>query len=240
MNDIKFILICVLVIVVFIIFRIYKFFYNKNLYEATTYFHITNIPYLQILNDVGHYGEYQIYKHLRYLELENTKFLFNLYIPIFSDKTTEIDVIMIAPQGIFVFESKNYSGWIFGTESQKKWTQSLHIGYGNTKKEHFFNPIMQNKYHIKYLEKLLEKKYTYHSIIVFSDDCEFKNITRTPNSNSYLIYRRELNEIIHDIMLSQSKTLSTEDILYIYNKLYSYSQVDKDTKVQHIKNLKLK
>ena len=41
------------------------------------------------------------------------------------DGTTQIDHILISPYGIFVIETKDYSGWIFGSERQKKWTQSL-------------------------------------------------------------------------------------------------------------------
>ena len=53
---------------------------------------------------------------------------------------------MIHEKGIFVIESKNYSGWIFGNERDKKWTQVL----ANGDKNYFFNPILQNKIHIKY------------------------------------------------------------------------------------------
>ena len=174
------------------------------------------------------------------MEYDGNKFLFNLYVPTYNNKTTEIDVVMITSRGIFVFESKNYSGWIFGTESQKRWTQSLHIGYGYTNKEHFYNPIMQNEYHIKYLNKLLNNSYKYHSIIVFSNDCEFKKIIRNPDSKSYLIHRGKLYQTIQEIMLSQPIILSSDDILSIYNKLYPYSQVDEFTKLQHIMNLKFK
>ena len=240
MSDIEIIFICTFIIIMLIGFLVWNYFHNKKLYEETTYFQNTNIPYSQIRHDLGHNGEYLIYKSLKNLEQEGAKFLFNLYIPTYNNKTTEIDVVMLTSRGIFVIESKNYSGWIFGTESQKRWTQSLHIGYGDTQKEHFYNPIMQNEYHIKYLNKLLENQYKYHSIIVFSNDCEFKKIIRNPNSNSYLIYRCKLYKTVQDIMTSQPITLSSEDILNIYNKLYKYSQVDEITKIQHINSLKFK
>lgn len=239
--------IAVLIVVILIILekranyrnkKIYE--HNKKLYEETSYYSITNIPYSQLNYDSGCNGEYLIYKALRGFEQEGAKFLFNLYIPTNNNKTTEIDVVMISSYGIFVFESKNYSGWIFGTESQKRWTQSLHVGYGGTKKEHFYNPIMQNEYHITCLSKLLENPFKYHSIIVFSDDCEFKKIVRNQNSGSYLVHRYRLYYTIHNIMLSQSVVLSSEDILNVYNKLYPYSQVDENTKYNHIKNLKFK
>ena len=214
--------------------------YNKKKYEETSYFNITKIPYSQINYDLGHRGEYLIYKELRHLELEGAKFLFNLYIPTHNNKTTEIDVIMISKQGILVFESKYYSGWIFGTENQKKWTQTLHIGYGDTQKEHFYNPIMQNEYHIKCLNSVMDRDVKYYSIVVFSNGCEFKSIKRNENSETILIHRHELNRVIEHLRLNNNQVLSLSDIDEIYDILYPYSQVSEETKIQHIANLRTK
>ena len=46
----------------------------------------------------------------------------------YQGRTSEIDLLMIHEKGIFVFESKNYSGWIFGSADQLHWTQSLQNG----------------------------------------------------------------------------------------------------------------
>ena len=70
-----------------------------------------------------------------------------------NGETSEIDVLMIHNKGIFVFERKNFSGWIFGNEIQRMWTQTLPKGRGRSHKESFFNPIMQNRTHIKTLIK---------------------------------------------------------------------------------------
>ena len=42
-----------------------------------------------------------------------------------EDRTTQIDHIIISRYGRFVIETKNYKGWIFGSEHQKRWTQSI-------------------------------------------------------------------------------------------------------------------
>ncbi len=67
-----------------------------------------------------------------------------------EDGTTQIDHIVVSRYGIFVIETKNYKGWIFGSKHQKKWTQSI---YG--KKHTFQNPLHQNYKHTKTLQKLL-------------------------------------------------------------------------------------
>ena len=54
------------------------------------------------------------------------------------DGTTQIDHVFLSPYGIFVLETKNMSGWIFGSEKQPQWTQKL---YKRTFK--FQNPLRQ-------------------------------------------------------------------------------------------------
>ena len=67
---------------------------------------------------------------------------------LFSDQlghSCQIDHIYINRYGIWIIETKNYSGQIYGTIDQREWTQVL--AYGNTK-NHFYNPIKQNTTHI--------------------------------------------------------------------------------------------
>ncbi len=87
-----------------------------------------------------------------------------------EDGTTQIDHIVVSRYGIFVIETKNYKGWIFGSEHQKKWTQSI---YG--KKHTFQNPLHQNYKHTKTLQKLLDLgDNQIFSIVVFVGDSTFK------------------------------------------------------------------
>ena len=64
--------------------------------------------------------------------------------------------------GIFCIETKNYIGWIFGSENQDKWTQTLYNG----EKNQFLNPLKQNKSHIYHLSKVLGGKYKINSLVV--------------------------------------------------------------------------
>ena len=69
-------------------------------------------------------GEAYTARELKLLNLlgRKGKVLRNVYIPKDNNETSEIDVLFITQKGIFVIESKNYSGWIFGSEKQYKWT----------------------------------------------------------------------------------------------------------------------
>ena len=44
------------------------------------------------------------------------KILRNVYVPKGDGEMAEIDVMCVTGKGVFVIESKNYSGWIFGSE----------------------------------------------------------------------------------------------------------------------------
>ena len=92
--------------------------------------------------------------------------------------TTQIDHALVSVHGIFVIESKNIKGWIFGSPENDKWIQSI---YG--KKRQFQNPIKQNYRHVRCLADYLgvDEK-VFNSVVFFIGDCEFK----TPMPSSVL------------------------------------------------------
>lgn len=161
-----------LVPILFGVVLILYLFFSVQQYKKTSYYKVTNNSYFSVLSNSGLSGEYYVYKHLKFMESRGAKFLFNVYIPKANGETTEIDVLMISPNGIIVFESKNYSGWIFGSENQKDWYQTLPVGKGReSHKERFYNPIMQNRSHIKHLKAFLGEEISIHSVVAFSDKC---------------------------------------------------------------------
>jgi restriction system protein len=85
-------------------------------------------------------------------------------------KRTQIDHVIVSKFGIFAVETKNYQGWIYGRESDDKWTQKF-PGSSRT----FQNPLRQNALHTSSLAAFCEvDPSTIYSIIVFWGDCEFK------------------------------------------------------------------
>ena len=191
--------------------------------------------------DKGTRGEYLIYKRLRKWERsrEGGRFLFNLYVPKNRDQTTEIDVVLLHSKGIFVFESKNYDGWIFGNETNRTWTQVLPMGKGHqSNKEQFLNPIRQNGSHIRYLKKVLGEQVPMWSIVVFSDESTFKDVTVSPEMRFKVIRLCELKSLIRRLILeTESNIFSKEELDGFYEKLYPFTQVSEQTKLNHIKNL---
>ena len=64
--------------------------YAESKYKKETYYKDTGISYWSMRKDSGRYGEYLIYNNLKHREGQDGKFLFNLYLPTDSGKTTEI------------------------------------------------------------------------------------------------------------------------------------------------------
>ena len=206
-------------------------------YKNSNYYKITNNSYLSVLFNKGTNGEYKLYQNLKIFETMGCKFLFNLYIPKDNGKTSEIDLIMFHQKGLFVFESKNYSGWIFGNENNKKWTQTLPTRYGESHKEQFYNPIMQNATHIRAIRKYIDDTIPIYSIIAFSDNCTLKNVTT--RSNVIVTYYSNLQEkIISKLFEINNYSMPKNLMNKTYNVLLKFTNVDEYTKLQHLKNLR--
>ncbi len=189
--------------------------------------------FLKATFDRGNYGEFLTFRYLEKLEVYK-KLLTNIYLPKEDGTTTEVDVVMITRTGIYVFESKNYSGWIFGKENQREWTQTL----PNKFKNKFYNPIWQNKGHIFALKNILGKvdSGAFKSYIVFSERCELKDVT-VDSQDVKILKRNDLVKIIEGDIKSSRVIFNIEEILEIYLNLKRYSNVDATTKKEHINNI---
>lgn len=189
--------------------------------------------FFKTISDKGLYGEFLTFLELEKLKIQK-KILTNIYVPKENGKTTEIDLVMITETGIYVFESKNYSGWIFGSEANRNWTQTL----SNKQKNKFLNPILQNKGHIEALKNTLglNDNKTCKSYIVFSERCSLKDITVSDNSIKVLKRNNLIKEIKFDIETSE-KIIKLDSVFLIYGKLKKYSLADNATKQAHIEGI---
>ena len=88
-----------------------------------------------------------------------------------EDGTTQIDHVLVSRFGVFVVESKDYSGWLFGKAAEPTWTQVR-----MRRRFKFQNPILQNKRHVRAVRELLEflPPEAVKSVVVFCGDAEFK------------------------------------------------------------------
>lgn len=83
--------------------------------------------------------------------------------------TTQIDHILVSRYGVFVIETKNMKGRIYGRASDQLWTQAF-IGRSFT----FLNPLRQNFKHLKAVKAVLGlESWRVHSIVVFVGTATF-------------------------------------------------------------------
>ena len=182
----------------------------------------------------GKVGEAYTARELKLLNLlgRKGKVLRNVYIPKDNNETSEVDVLFITQKGIFVIESKNYSGWIFGDEKSKNWCEIL-----KGKKYFFYNPIKQNKSHIKNLEKQLQvgdDKYV--SLITFNANANLKKVS-TESSGIYVVGYKQLKKFMKK-QTDKPDILIDEEIENIYQQLLPGTKLSDEEKQEHVNRIK--
>jgi hypothetical protein len=188
----------------------------------------------------GELGEYKIDIQLDQLPKEY-KYLSDLLIenPKAKSGYSQIDHIVISPYGIFVIETKNYEGTIYGDKERKTWLVN-----GKFK---MMNPFVQNYGHIEAVKRLIDKKYEnlFISMVSFTKRCTFKVGTeyRKIASNELIVYDIELSEFINRkvavIKLQNSLPLLAEqDVLTIHKALLAANLTDPKIREKHITGLK--
>ena len=184
---------------------------------------ILNLPVVK-----GKRGEHKIARLLESLSKREEAYVINDVIVAGEDgKTSQIDHILFARGGIFVIETKNYSGRIYGSESQREWTQVL--AYGRTKNK-LYNPVKQNQTHIYRLKEILGKQYSFISCVVFlRADISYieSDLVFTP---------RELKRFIREQAFIEE--MSHDSIYDAYSKIIAYKEKPIQTTKEHVKEIK--
>ena len=176
----------------------------------------------------GSIGEAKVNTRLNFIGKEYIV-LKDILIKSSNGYTSQIDELVLSEYGLFVIETKNYKGWIFGNEKAENWTQVIY------KEKHTFrNPIKQNWSHIYALKSLLSDylNIKYHPIVVFSGNATLKSI----ESSIPVIYSNKLNSTIRK--LSFEKCLSIDELNKIQTILESSELKERNARKEHIKNIK--
>ena len=179
----------------------------------------------------GAYGEWLTGNELRRLSflLGDGRVLRNLYVPTADGRTSEVDLVFVTARGVFVIESKNYSGWIFGNEAHREWTQSLPGG----KKNRFYNPIRQNRGHMRWLREYLGADVPLWSVIVFSERCELKSVTVT-SADVRVVKRGDLEAAVRGLWDAAPERLDAARARDVHRQLKRLTHASKATKKEHV------
>lgn len=164
--------------------------------------------------------------------LDETEYrvLSDLILPI-EGGTTQIDHIVLSRFGIFVVETKNMSGWIFGSADQPKWTQ-VQKGGG---RRNFQNPLRQNHAHVKAVECILNvDPKMLHNLVVFTGSAEPK--TDMPENVAWGL--RDLGKL----MAIRRQTIFTDLQLSAFAETLQSQALENNSAVrrQHLQNLEKK
>ena len=173
----------------------------------------------------GNTGEISIRLELCLLPKEKYKVLNDIIIKT-KRGTTQIDHIVVSQYGIFVIETKNFTGLITGNTNTLEWTKNM---YG--KKFKFRNPIIQNKGHIRALSKALnisENKFT--SIVVFVNDCSLNIDTK-----SIVIHDDKLLKIIK---YYKTEKIDKQDVEKISDKIKKLNKKGILMRIKHVMYVK--
>lgn len=182
---------------------------------------------IRLLPSKGEVGEMRVSKILSKLPHDKYQTINDLLIHHNNGHTSQIDHVVVSEYGIFVIETKNYSGWIYGSADSDQWTQNI---YGN--KYQLYNPILQNQGHIRALRNLLKDIPSdfFISIVAFSRNATLKN-----QYLNNVVYWNQINDLIRSY---EQKRLSSEQVQRVYNTLLSANIDSKDARKQHIQNVR--
>jgi restriction system protein len=173
----------------------------------------------------GWFGEKKAaFKLWLWLDKKDYQRFDNLIIP-GNNGTSQLDHLLISTYGIFIIETKNRTGWIFGSEKQQKWTQTLH-----GTKYSFQNPLKQTYRQKKVLSEFLGiKESTIHTIVYFVGDCKFK--TQLPPNVMKSGLTRYIKRFKKKILLPDE----TNQLIKIITQHKSESSI---TRKAHIRSLR--
>jgi len=132
----------------------------------------------------------------------NGKAIFHdLYLKKKDGSYSQVDVVLATKVGLIAVEVKDYAGWIYGSGSQKNWTQVL--AYGREKYP-LYNPVIQNTRHICHLKNALPKeKVPIFNVVIFYGNSIFREMHDVPN-DVYLIKDYQALNVINHIQKSNA------------------------------------
>lgn len=172
----------------------------------------------------GAYAEVRVARRLSRLPEEYHVFN-DVYIRS-GDRSVQIDHVIISRYGVFVIETKNHKGWVYGSENAEHWTQNIY-GY----KYKLYNPIRQNASHVSAICNLLRiTQDKTIPIIVFAGSA-----TVRCSANCNVFYLKQLYRIIDQ---HKSVLFSNDQVLQLTETLTSALVNDKNRRRKHVQEVR--
>ena len=168
----------------------------------------------------GERGEENVAYMLSDLQAKYGGYVINNVILPIGKSSSQIDHIYFSKRGIFVIETKNYSGRIYGRDNAEYWTQTL-IGSHRVVKNKLYNPIMQNARHVQAIKRLIGNRDYIFPLVIFAKGniqyIESENVYSINSGRNYilrypeLLTDREVDKVYQKIMAFKKKPVITEE-----------------------------
>lgn len=155
----------------------------------------------------------------RYIDKNGGYAVNDVIIPVGQGKTAQIDHILFSKYGIFVIETKNLSGLLFGNDTTYYWSQNI---YGDKYK--VYNPVLQNKKHVELIASMLDLTKYIHNVVVLIQNnnkrIDSTHVIRSLDLSKYL-------EGFKDVVFSD------KELSIYYEKINYFKTVDVQSKKEH-------
>lgn len=222
--------IALVVLIVRIVSLIVEGAVRRKRFSLSKYALETGSDYASTMSDGGARGEYQLGLELERFDPEG-RLLFNVYVPHPDGSTSEVDALSINATGVYVFENKNYSGWIFGGARDRTWTQTFPNG------EHFRfpNPVVQNEGHVRALQEFLGlDRSSFFSVVVFSDKCELKKVD---GGDVPVIHTSEVSSALAKVRDMRSPAFGADQMGELYARLKACANATCQVRAEHVRRV---
>ena len=200
----------IIALVVFFIVFLKRF--NKSFYKSDT--------------DKGKEGEVKVARKLERCATKTSRLLNDVVLLDSKGESYQIDHIFINENGIWIIETKNWSGYIYGTDEQQEWTQVLAHG---KEKNRMYSPVKQNLTHAYKIQTLL--KTTTIPLVVFVS-ADIRNVR-----SSYVC---DIIDLPRVVKRNFGFILSGQEIEMYYQKILAYQAKCNVTSEQHSKKMEEK
>lgn len=168
----------------------------------------------------GKRGEQQVCSIL--MQLPDEYYIWNDIVLQRNGYSVQIDHVVISPYGIFVIETKNYTGRIYGNDDSDQWMKNV---YGN--KYYFDNPLKQNYSHVKALANLFCKSVKdFIPIVVFLHGADLRC-----NTHGSVIYAEQL---LDEIYSHRTSIMTLADVQHLATILDAATVETEDTRKEHL------
>lgn len=140
----------------------------------------------------------------------------------YEGKTSELDMVVVGPTGVFVIETKNLNGTIVGNYDNPQWVQKKIGQQGTPYSKNFYNPIKQVGTHVYRLANCLRKEgcsVYVNDMVYFSNPDTVVQLMGTPSKAPVFTALGNSAKEICDYILKNEQTISREMVCRINSLL---------------------